>query len=168
MSHLLLLLRHAKSSWDEPSLPDRERPLSKRGRLAAERMGAHLRNEGLVPSLVLCSSSRRTQETLERLDLGDTEARFEDALYGAGEQELLSRLRDVTAGAVSVAVIGHNPGMHDLAIELAGSDLGEPAARVREKFPTGAVAVFEVDGAWRDLAPGRTRLTSFVVPRELE
>ena len=168
MSNLLLLMRHAKSSWEDPSLPDRERPLSKRGGGAAERMGAHLRAARLIPDVVLCSTSLRTRETLDRLGLPGGEVRFEAALYGAGADELLARLRDLTAETGSAAIIGHNPGMHDLAIELAGSDLGEPAARMREKFPTGALAVFEVDGPWRNLARGRARLTIFLVPRELE
>lgn len=167
MSHRLLLIRHAKSSWDDPALPDRERPLAKRGRKAAERVAAHLRQAGLRPDLVLCSPSRRTRETLELLALGRADALVEDALYGANEDELLARLRDVPEGAGTVAVIGHNPGMQDLAIELVGSDAAAGAVRLRERFPTAAVAVFDVKGHWLDLAPSRVRLASLVVPKDL-
>jgi phosphohistidine phosphatase len=167
MSHRLLLIRHAKSSWDEPSLLDRERPLSKRGRKAAERVAAHLRRAGHRPDLVLCSPSKRTRETLERLGLGAVERLVEDGLYGATDDDLLARLRELPEGAGTVAVIGHNPGVQDLAIELVGSDAAAGAVRLREKFPTAAVAVFDVEGNWRDLAKSRVRLASFVVPKDL-
>ncbi|MGH2636126.1 MAG: SixA phosphatase family protein [Actinomycetota bacterium] len=167
MTHRLLLIRHAKSSWDDPSLPDRERPLAKRGHRSATRLAAHLRSAGLRPDVVLCSPSRRTRETLERLELGDAEIRFEDRLYAASDAELLDAVRRLPEAIGTAALVGHNPGMQDLAIELVGPDLGEPAVRVREKFPTGALAVFEIDGAWGDVAPGRARLATFTVPREL-
>ena len=109
----------------------------------------------------------RTRETLERLALGAVDAVVEDGLYGANEDDLLARLREVPEGAGTVAVIGHNPGMQDLAIELVGSDAAAGAVRLRERFPTAAVAVFNVRGHWRDLAPSRVRLASFVVPRDL-
>jgi phosphohistidine phosphatase len=167
MSRRLLLIRHAKSSWDDPSLPDRDRPLAKRGRKAAERMGAHLRRSGLRPDVVLCSSSTRTRETLELLGWRGAYVSFLDELYAASAHELLESVADVRLDAQIVSVIGHNPGMHDLAIELAGNDDADDAVRLREKFPTCAAAVFDVEGAWRDLAPENTRLASFVVPKEL-
>lgn len=167
MTHRLLLVRHAKSSWDDATLADRDRPLAKRGRKAAERVGAHLRRAGLRPDLVLCSPARRTRETAERMELGDADLAFEDDLYGAVDDELLSRLRRVPEDASTVAVIGHNPGMQDLAIELAGNDPRRDAVRLRERFPTAAVAVFEVDGAWSELGHATVALASFVVPREL-
>ena len=98
MSHRLLLLRHAKSSWDDAGLADHDRPLAKRGRRAAERVGAYLRTSDLLPDLVLCSSARRTQETLELLALGDREVRIEEGLYGAVEHELLDRVRQLSDG----------------------------------------------------------------------
>jgi phosphohistidine phosphatase len=167
MSHRLILIRHAKSSWDDPSLPDRERPLSKRGRRAAERVAAHFRQAGHRPDLVLCSPSKRTRETLERLGLGAVETVVEDGLYGAADDDLLERLRELPEDAGTVAVIGHNPGMQDLAIKLVGSDAAAGSVRLREKFPTAAVAVFDVEGHWRDLAKSRVRLASFVVPKDL-
>jgi phosphohistidine phosphatase len=163
----LLLIRHAKSSWDDTSLPDRDRPLSARGRRAAERIGEHLRSEGLVPDLVLCSTARRTRETLERLALPEVDARFEDELYGAAAEEIQSRIRSVPPDAGSIAVIGHNPGMHDLAAGLGALDAGEAGVRLRAKLPTGGVAVFDVDEPWSRLGPEGVRLVAFVTPREL-
>ena len=165
--HRLLLLRHAKSSWDDPSLADRDRPLAPRGHRAAERMADHLRSEVPHPDLVLCSPALRTRETLERMSnaLGDAEVVVDDELYGADGNELLERLRAVDDRFETVAVIGHNPGIHDLAITLAGS--GAELDRMEAKFPTGALAVLAFDGRWRDVSPGGGLLEAFVTPRDL-
>jgi phosphohistidine phosphatase len=167
MNRRLLLIRHAKSSWEDASLSDRERPLAGRGRKAAERMGAHLRNEGLRPDVVLCSPSRRTRETLELLEFPGAEVTYLDELYGASAHVLLAGAREVRDDAEVVAVVGHNPGIQDLSIELASDDAAAGAVRLRQKFPTCAVAIFDVDGAWHDVATGRVRLASFVVPKDL-
>ncbi len=167
MTNRLLLVRHAKSSWDEPATPDRDRPLAKRGRSAAARLGAHLRSSGLLPDLVLCSSALRTRRTLELLGLPDTHERFEDRLYGASDREILACIREMAGASRTLLVIGHNPGMQDLAVELVGPELDEAAVRLRERFPTCALASFEIEGAWHELGPGRARLSSFVVPKDL-
>ena len=162
----LYLLRHAKSSWDEPGLADRDRPLAPRGERASNSMAKYLRDEGIVPELVLCSQSKRTRETLERLGLGDgTEVRIEDELYAASAGELLGALHEVPDEVESVMVIGHNPGMERLALELAAG--GDELDRMREKFPTAALATLELDGSWSELAPGGAELVSFVKPKEL-
>ena len=167
MNRRLLLIRHAKSSWNDDSLSDRERPLAGRGRKAAARMGTHLRNEGLRPEVVLCSPSRRTRETLELLEFPGAEVTYLDELYGATAGDLLASARDVHGDAEVVAVVGHNPGVQDLSIELAKDDAAADAVRLRQKFPTCAVAIFDVDSGWRDIATGRVRLASFVVPKDL-
>lgn len=167
MTRRLLLLRHAKSSWEAPSLPDRDRPLSKRGRSAADRMGRLLRERDLVPDVVVCSSSVRTRETLERLGLEGAETTLEDRLYGASGEELLARVREAPDVAGSLAVIAHNPGIQELAVELASGDAGSDADRLRAKFPTGALAVFEVDRSWSKMGADGATLRSFVVPKEL-
>jgi phosphohistidine phosphatase len=167
MPHQLLLLRHAKSSWDDPTLADRKRPLAKRGRRAAELIGEHLRAAGVRPGLVICSPSRRTRETLELLSLDGPEIRLEDAVYEASQKELAAVVRGLPEAVHSVLLIGHNPSMGDLATWLSGQDRTEAAGRLREKFPTGALAVFETEKTWRDLAPGGTRLVSFQTPRDL-
>jgi phosphohistidine phosphatase len=163
----LLLLRHAKSSWDDPSLADRDRPLAPRGHRAAERMAEHLRSSAPPVDLVLCSPALRTTETLEHLGraFGDAEMMVEDGLYGATEVELLDRLRRVPEDAEGVAMIGHNPGVQDLALDLARG--GEDHERMRAKFPTGALAVIEFDGAWAELSEGGGRLIAFVTPKDL-
>ena len=165
--HRLLLLRHAKSSWDDPSLADRDRPLAPRGHRAAERMADHLRSGVPRPDLVLCSSALRTRETLDRMSnaFGDVEVVVDDELYGADDDELLERLRALDDRLETVAVIGHNPGIHDLAIALAGS--GAERDRLEAKFPTGALAVLAFDGPWRDVSAGGGRLEAFVTPRDL-
>jgi phosphohistidine phosphatase len=167
---VVYLLRHAKSSWKEPIQLDSDRPLAPRGRRAARAMADHLRREGLQPSLILCSPARRTRETLELVSgaLPGVAARVEDELYGAGEKDLLARLRKLPGTVTSVLLIGHNPGLHDLAVALAGSGDREALARLRNKMPTGALVTLQAPAArWRDLRPGEAELVAFVVPREL-
>jgi phosphohistidine phosphatase len=164
----LYVLRHAKSSWQDEGLPDHERPLAGRGRKAAKRLAGYMRSEAVAPALVLCSSAARTRETLERVRpglYGDPVVEVEDELYGAGERTLLARLRRVPDSIPSVMLIGHNPGLEDLVVSLAGD--GDRLRDVRAKFPTGALATLEWDGRWDVLAPGAARLTAFVTPREL-
>jgi phosphohistidine phosphatase len=144
--------------------------LAKRGRRAAEAMAEHLRRERIRPSLVLCSPARRTRETLEVVGeaFPDVPAWVEDGLYGAGEGELLRRLRALPENATSVLLIGHNPGLHDLALAMAGGGDAEALARLRVKMPTGALATLRAPAPrWRDLRRGGAALVAFVVPREL-
>jgi phosphohistidine phosphatase len=160
----LFLLRHAKSSWEDEDLPDHDRPLAPRGRKAAKRMAKHIRAEGISPSLVLCSSARRTQETLERLG-PDGEVEIERGLYGASESELRERLRSVPDTTDSVMLIGHNPAIQELTLSLTGR--GERVADVERKFPTGALATLTLSGDWSDLEPGSAELADFVTPKQL-
>ena len=164
----LYLLRHAKSSWDDPSLDDHDRPLSPRGRNAVKRVRRHLEEAEILPQLVLCSPATRTRETLAGIEpaLGDeTEITFDGALYGASAELLLRRLGRVPDEVESVLVIGHNPGLEDLATMLAGG--GERLPELQQKFPTGALATLAVPGGWRELRPGAAELVGYVVPREL-
>ena len=121
------LLRHAKSSWKDRSLADRDWPLAARGKRAAKAVAGHVQAEGIRPDLVLCSPARRSRETLERIEaaFGDrVETRFEEALYGASEAELLARLRAVPPELDSVIIVGHNPGLEDLALALSSEGAG--------------------------------------------
>jgi phosphohistidine phosphatase len=154
----LLLLRHAKSSWDDPALADHDRPLAARGRKASKLIGAHLRREQIEISLVLCSSARRARETLE-LVAPSGEVR----IYGASADELLERLHRVPDEVEAVMLIGHNPAFQDLAVALVGAG-SELASR---KFPTGALATLMFTGPWRALEHGHAELAAFVTPREL-
>src|SRR3954449_1091120 len=163
----LFLLRHAKSSWSDSELVDHDRPLAPRGRRALKLIAEHLGREGVTPALVLCSSARRTRETLERIApaLGEgIPVQIERELYAASEQRLLERLRAVEDGVESVMLIGHNPGVEQLALSLAGR--GQNRAGLRRKYPTGALATLDFSGRWGDLQPGRAELTDFVTPKQ--
>lgn len=162
----LYLLRHAKSSWDDPALPDRERPLASRGRRDAKRIGKHLRRLGITPALVLCSPAVRTQETLDLLRpaLAEVAAEVEEQLYGASSETLLERIHSVPDDVGSVLLIGHNPGLHDLALALASS--GAKLERLEAKFPTAALATLALE-RWSSLSPGDAELVAYVVPKQL-
>jgi len=165
----LFLLRHAKSTGKDSDLPDRERPLAPRGRRASEVMAAYLREEAISPALVLCSSARRTRETLEGVApglAGEPEVQFEEGLYHASEDDLLDRLREIEDDVPSVMLIGHNPAIERLALDLASG--GARLEDLARKFPTGALAVLGLGGSWRQLDHGDAELTGFVTPRELE
>ncbi len=161
----LHLLRHAKSSWDDPGLADYDRPLAPRGQKAAARIAEHLRREGIAPQLVLCSTALRTRETLAALLPvleEDLEIELEDSLYGAGMPEVLARVREVDEAVSSALVIGHNPTLHELALFL--TDRGD----VLDRFPTGALASLAFSTTWAELDEGGAELEGFVVPRELD
>ena len=167
--HTLYLLRHAKSSWANPTLADRQRPLAPRGRRAAKRIADHLSRERVEPELVLCSSAVRTKETLDliRGALGPAATvTVEDELYGASADELLEHVRHVSEGVASVMLIGHNPGLAELARILASS--GAELQRLEAKFPTAALATLTfAEPTWSRLAPGDAVLRAYVVPRQL-
>ena len=160
----LHLLRHAKSSWDDPDLADHERPLAPRGEKAVLRIAEHVRREEIAPELVLCSTALRARQTLAALlpvFVGDVEVRLEDGLYGAGADQVLARLREVEESVGSVLVVGHNPTLHELALALTGR------GDALERFPTGALASMTFTRAWAELAEDCAELEELVVPREL-
>jgi phosphohistidine phosphatase len=165
----LYLLRHAKSSWDDPSLADHDRPLAPRGRRASKAIAGYLQRHAITPSLVLCSSSRRTRETLEQISAAfdkGADVRIEESLYATSATRLLEMLQGVDSRVSSVMLIGHDPSIRELALNLAGS--GSRLERLREKFPTGALATLAFRGSWSELRPGTAELVAFVKPRELE
>jgi phosphohistidine phosphatase len=167
----LLLVRHAKSSWADPELADIDRPLAARGVRAAQRMASHLEASGAQPDVVLCSSARRARQTLELLrpGLGDqSDVQIDGRLYGADAAEILLCVRALDVGVGSVMVVGHNPGLQDLALELAGEGDGNALAQLHTKFPTGALATLQLrDSTWSELGPGRAYLAALTLPRQL-
>lgn len=166
----LYLLRHAKSSWDDPALADIDRPLAGRGRRDAKAMAAYLEQERIVPSLVLCSSARRTRQTLKPLKplLTGSHIVIDEALYAASEDRLLRRVREIDDEAASAMLIAHEPGIRQLALLLAGTGEEEARARMEEKFPTGALAGLALSSDhWRSVAPGAGELRWFVTPKQL-
>lgn len=164
---VLYLLRHAKSSWADPALADHERPLAPRGRKDAKRIAEHLRRLGVEPEVVLCSSAARTRETLElvRPAVGSATVMVEAVLYGASPAELLARIRLVPNGIPSVMLIGHNPGLHQLAVALASA--GDDLERLEAKFPTAALATLAVAKNWSRMERGDATLAAYVVPKQL-
>lgn len=166
----LSLLRHAKSSWDDMDLDDFERPLSKRGANAAPEMGRAIRELNLKPDLVLCSGAVRTRATvaLVLLELGPPapEVRYEDGLYLATPKVMISHIRKIEPAVKNLLVVGHNPGMHALALELSGAARREDMAELATKFPTAALAsmTFDLD-SWRDVKAGLGHLVVFLTPR---
>jgi phosphohistidine phosphatase len=175
----LMLLRHAKSDWPEsksgPKMDDHDRPLSDRGIKDAPRMGAHIRAGKREPDLVLCSTSARTRETWELIApelRSKPQAHFDRALYLAAWPQLLAIVQTAPANVHSLMLIGHNPGMEQLAAQLAAEPHGaaerERVAAMRKKFPTCALAVVEFEGAWKKVAHGTGRLVAFVRPKDLE
>jgi phosphohistidine phosphatase len=129
-------------------------------------MGAYLRRQAVEPALVLCSTALRARQTLEALSL-EGEVCYESGLYGASAADLLARLRRVADQVGSVMLVGHNPGLHDLAVSCSGS--GDPLAlaRLRGKLPTGALVKLSFQGSWASLAEGQAGLEALVVPAEL-
>ena len=169
----LILLRHAKSAW--PDVPDHERPLAGRGRRAAPAAGRWLRESGYVPDRVLCSTAQRARETWQLAEEGlgaDPPTTFEDRVYGASAAELLDLARQTPSGVRTLMIVGHEPAMRDLTLELASTQpdkAGEEEAleRVRAKFPTSAIAVLALTARWPELGPGQAQLAEFVVPSDL-
>lgn len=165
----LLLLRHAKAAWP-PNVPDLERPLAERGRNAAPLMGQYMKDQGLVPDLVLVSPARRTRETwdLVRPILGDIRTVFDGRIYEAPPAQLLSVIGDAPPEARALLMIGHNPGFEDVANLLAGEGEPEALQRMSNSFPTAALAVIDFDRtSWNALEAGSGRLERFTTPKTL-
>ena len=167
----LLILRHAKSDWGQPGLDDHDRPLAERGRLAAPLIGFHMREQGLIPDEVMCSTATRARETLE-LVLDAMEARppvtLREEIYGAGLQTLLELVGKAAYSAECLLLVGHNPAFHDFAVALAGKGKKKLRAKLEKKFPTGALAVLDFIEPWPRIGWSRGTLTAFVKPKELD
>jgi len=166
----LILTRHAKSDWTDAAQSDAERSLNPRGRRSAPAIGTWLARQAPAPDLALVSSARRTVETWEGISAqlpgaGGIEMRTLDALYLAPAGQMLEVLRSLGGAAECIILIGHNPGIADLAGRLRA----DPAPHAQfERYPTGATTVFEFDIAqWQDLAPSSGRIAHFVLARDL-
>jgi phosphohistidine phosphatase len=163
---LLVLLRHAKSSWDDPDLDDHDRPLAERGRRDATAAGKLLADRRIRPDLVLCSTSERTRQTWRRAERAGAragEVRFEDRIYGASSIDLLRLVQTVSDEVRTLLLVGHAPGLPDLAERLSVDSTSDAARRMRLKYPTSGLAVLAVTTAWGQLH--EASLLDFVVPR---
>ena len=166
----VLLLRHAKSAWDDAGVADHERPLNRRGERAAEALAQHIAKKSPRPDLILCSTATRSRQTLapmvRRLAAPAPPILLEKGLYLASEATLLARLQDAPGEAGTVMLIGHNDGIWQLAEVLAGS--GRLLAALHDKFPTGTLATLRAPiERWPDLAAGSAELLAYVRPRDL-
>lgn len=169
---ILTLLRHAKSSWDDPVSRDFDRPLNKRGRKAARVIGRAMRDEGLTFDAIIASPAVRVTETLR--DVGDGYGRTlepdqDQDLYLASPAVLLERIHHVDDGVERLLVVGHNPGLEQLALLLTGSEANGLRDEVTLKYPTATLAEirFDVD-RWADVEAGGGALTRFIRPRDLD
>ena len=168
----LYLLRHAKSSWDDPERADHDRPLAPRGRAAAPRIAVWLRTQARRPELVVCSSAARARETWDLVarELQPVpEVDVRRALYDAGADQVIATASATPARVGALMLVGHNPALEDAARLLAGAGDARALAAMRRKYPTAAVAElsFEVD-RWSDVSRDTGYLARFVRPKDLE
>ncbi len=171
----LLLLRHAKAVPVESAVADHDRGLLARGRQDAPKIGRYLRKSGFEPELIVASTSLRTAQTVELVTdelSGTRRIDYLESLYLAEPELILSIVRLAPDKTASAMVVGHNPGLEQLATLLAREPLKRKERdrfdAIEEKFPTCALAVLDFDVArWRDVAPGQGALTDFVRPRDL-
>jgi phosphohistidine phosphatase len=166
-----MLLRHAKSDRP-PGVGDHDRPLNRRGVRDAAVVGTYLAHNALIPERSLCSTAKRTRETWElvaRQLPKPPPVDFEDRLYEADPQTILTLLRGTAQKVHALLVVAHNPGIQQVALSLVASGDVEARERLHEKFPTGALAVidFALD-EWTKLHPHSGRLDRFIGPRQLE
>jgi len=169
MTKTLILFRHAKSSWSE-GVEDHERPLAERGRKAAPLMAKWLADKGLKPTIALVSTSRRTQETWSLIapELGKITKRDVGEIYEAPAERILDAIHAVEPSVESLIIVGHNPGMEDLARLLIKGDGGEAGARMRKKFPTAGVAVLDLPvDDWTEVRSHVADLADFVTPKSV-
>lgn len=167
----LSLLRHAKSSWKSPALPDPDRPLASRGVADAPLMGKAMADRGIDPDLVLCSPARRSRDTLA-LVLPELKVEprvvYEDGLYHASPAQMLQRLHEIQPGSSRVMIVGHNPELQSFAIDLVGSGPKLLQDRLRQKFPTAGLAVINFpSGLWSSVSVNSGTLNLFLTPKEL-
>lgn len=168
----LLLFRHAKAERSEPGQEDRSRALEERGRRDAGRIGAYMATHSFIPDRVLVSPAKRTQETWKYLSAAlrpAPAAQTAEPLYDATPQAILALIKDTPASARTLMVVGHNPGLHEVALTLIASGDVELRERLHEKFPTAGLVIIDFAfDAWNELHPQSGRLERFVSPRSLE
>lgn len=167
----LMLLRHAKSSWDDEGARDYDRPLAPRGREAAPLMGAYMRREKLLPDRVILSGSKRTRETwaLVAAELPIVEeVTIDDRLYEATAPAIIAVIHECLEGAPRLLLIGHNPGFQSLARALARSDRTKARHALDDKFPTAALCVLDFPFEnWADVFADTGVIERFITPKSI-
>jgi phosphohistidine phosphatase len=169
----LALLRHAKSSWEEPNADDFDRPLNERGWKAARRIGRELKQRKITFDIALASAAARVRETLDGVQEGygefAFELRFDGRIYMALPSTLLDLVRELPDSAEAALIVGHNPGLERLVVSLTRDDESHLRRRVQEKFPTGALAVLELRAnSWKDVHEESGRVAELILPRDLD
>lgn len=169
--HQLILMRHAKAERLVTGLADHERMLTPEGRAAAAAIGVRLHALGVAPDVVLVSSARRTRETLDAIGSWEDQPNIEvlEGLYMAQAARLREIIRDLRETARSVMLVGHNPGIHELALALAEASSApkDMLASLKEEFPTASFAEYLILTPWRDIKPSSARLQRYLGPNAL-
>ena len=169
----LFILRHAKSSWSAPFLNDFDRPLNKRGKQACVDIGQWLHKQNITPELVVCSPAKRAKDTWKRVkkeQMAYGKNKFVASLYLASPSELLNVIKKVPAKISSLMLIGHNPGMHQLILQLVNtkalnSEQTQDLQRIIHKFPTAGFAHIQFNVSdWVDVAPLTGKLYRMMMP----
>jgi phosphohistidine phosphatase len=167
----LYLLRHAKSSWQDKAMADFDRPLNKRGLQARIDIAQYMDRMGYRPDVILCSTAKRAAMTLEPVRQaagGACKVTMDEGLYLADPKALAHRVAEIKPAHKSVMLIGHNSGMHMLALALAAPSATPAFTTLQLKFPTAALCVLQTtQSGWKPVAPNSYRLVDFVLPREL-
>lgn len=168
----LMLLRHAKSDWSDLSLDDFDRPLNVRGRKSVDLIARYMIRSRLKPNVIICSTAVRTRETVERLINGlacPLDVIYTDRLYEAGTATLFDIVRQIDSANDSAMIVGHNPGLHAFSTLLMAEGQPDLLGRIRHKYPTGALAEFELaPPLYQHVGPAMAKLTSFVKPKDLK
>lgn len=168
----LTILRHAKSSWDDPHLEDYNRPLNDSGWKAARRMARELEKRKMKFDLIIASPAARVRETIDGLTQKlrfNVEIRFEPRMYAASEEMLLMIVRDIRESAHAPLLVGHNPGLQQLLVALTHKDPDDLRSRVEEKFPTAALATIELPAhRWTDVKLATGEITELILPKQLD
>ncbi|WP_281290116.1 SixA phosphatase family protein [Rhodoligotrophos appendicifer] len=166
-----MLLRHAKSSWADAPLSDRDRPLTGRGREAAVTMGLFMTGLRPLPSLILCSPAMRARETCElsrRAFPSPVDVQVVEELYDFGDGSAIIGVVRAQEDVSPILVIGHNPSMEEAALKLVGAEQSHMRDRIANKYPTAALTVIDFDArSWKEIVLGSGQLISFTTPRDL-
>lgn len=166
----LILLRHAKSDRPE-GVDDHERPLAKRGRRTSPLMGIYMAGKGLMPDLAIVSTARRARETWKLVRPAfehDISRRKEPRIYDASAKSILDVVHATASDVKVLLLVGHNPGLQDLALKLIGKGSPSDLPRLRRKFPTAGLVVIDFDvKRWRDVSEGLGQLERFETPKSI-
>ena len=168
----LTVMRHAKSSWDDLHLNDFDRPLNDRGRKAARAMGKELKHHGFKFDLVVASPAARVRETLDELAKGygqSLDVQFQPWIYEASVSRLVREVGELPDESDAPLLVGHNPGLHELLVELTRDDREKLRHRIVAKLPTAALASVRFPAErWGDIEPGSGEIAELILPKELD